>query len=91
MRKYVVAMVVICLSASVYAQRVVSGLGSGNPMGLTKASACEGAKSDARQKVRMGRNEVVVGYSRCECEANGPDKELPWRCTVDAYVEKKKE
>jgi hypothetical protein len=89
MKKYILAAALVLASASAMADRMVSGEGGGNPMGISKSSACQQAKSNASNRKRD--DEEVVNYSRCDCSDKGIDSELPWSCTVDAHLAKKNE
>jgi hypothetical protein len=85
MKKYLLAAVLVMVSASAMADRVVSGA---TETGLrpysTKAEACDDAKYQASRK-RNG-DEQVESYSKCDCEQS---KNGLWTCSVDAKLEKK--
>ena len=71
------------------ADRTVSASGGGNPMGISKASACQDAKRKAQ--VKASADEEVKSYSECDCTKDEKlDKQLPWSCSVDARLGKTK-
>ena len=85
--KYLLLLVVATFSTSTFANRVISAMGGGYPMGHDRASACEDAKTKAGE--RAHQDEEVKAYSRCECSKADGEDNIPWTCTVNATVGKK--
>ncbi len=95
MKKYFLAAVLVMVSASAMADRVVSGttncgIGEGNEcpaaerVAGNKVTACESAKKNVRSQLES--SEQVEAYSKCDCDQDSHGK---WSCSVDARLEKK--
>lgn len=95
MKKFLLAAVLIMVSASAMADRMASGssfcdtdyycIDRVSSTFKSKADACGSAKSRISPPI-VSSDEQVESYSKCDCDQ---DKKGGWSCSVDAKVEKK--
>jgi hypothetical protein len=84
MKKSMLMVALILVSANAIAERVVSGTNEmSKASGESRSEACKTAKEDAL--IKRTYDEQLAKYSPCECKQN---EKGSWACTVDATLEK---
>lgn len=58
--------------------------------GETRAAACSDAKSFARNLLNHN-SERIVRYGPCECSVSGSGQYTRYTCSVDAYIERRRD
>ncbi len=82
MKKYLLAVAMIFLSANAMADRVVSGSNGKGDDG-DRTEACRAAKDDVMGK--KANDELVAKFSQCDCKENEKGN---WACSVEVTFKK---